>query len=145
MFDMILTHSFKYKNKNMFSSVALIVPHVNVNVVVSLFQAYSLKWWGGVLRDHNGNFLLSCSEGIDQFPTPKLVEGLVIRCTMIASHGHGFMTIILAALLWCNSFHLIGITPLLVLWWVISKQRATDFDTCSFKFSNRKWNVIENK
>jgi hypothetical protein len=75
---MILTHSFKYKNTNMFCSVALIVPHVNMNVVVSLLQAYILALWGGVLRDHNGNFLLSCSKRIDQFPTPKLVERLVI-------------------------------------------------------------------
>lgn len=42
----------------------------------------------GALRDNNGAFILSCSEGLQGLPNPELAEGLAIPCALVADIKH---------------------------------------------------------
>jgi hypothetical protein len=66
-----------------------------MQVDVALFPTERPMVWGAVLCDHNGGFILSYNEGIDDFPLPKLTEGLSIRGALVILKDHGYLNTIL--------------------------------------------------
>jgi hypothetical protein len=66
-----------------------------MQVDAALFSTERPMGWGAVLCDHNGGFILSYNEHIDDFPLPKLTEGLSIRRALVIVKDHGYLNTIL--------------------------------------------------
>lgn len=49
---------------------------------------------GAVLRDHNGDFILSLSEGVEGFPSPELAEALAVRRALTVAWSHGVTKVV---------------------------------------------------
>jgi ribonuclease HI len=121
---------------------------VCVNVDAALFQAEQRMGWGAVLRDHDGNFLLSCSEGLAGFPPPEMAEAIAVRRALTVSKERGFTKIVLVS----DCLSLIQRISSTArdrsfLGTVIGDIKAlkTDFQSCLFRFSSRKTNVVAHK
>jgi hypothetical protein len=94
--DMIMRHCYKDKPAIRCDSRSYapswIPPRegfVCMNVDAALFPDDHRMGWGAVLRDHNGAFILSVSEGLPGFPTPELAEGFAIRALYQFSESVG--------------------------------------------------------
>ena len=101
--------------------------------------------WGAVLRDHMGNFLLSCCEGLAEFLALELAEGLAIRRALIVSKDNGYMKLVLVSD--CLSIIQRISSPVRdrsSMGAVVDgiKSLAVGFESCSFKFSSQKSNVV---
>lgn len=63
---------------------------VCMHVDAALFPSDRSMGWGTVLRDHQGNFLLSCMEGLAGLPEPELAEGIAFRRALQVLLDNGF-------------------------------------------------------
>jgi hypothetical protein len=63
---------------------------VCINVDVTLFPAAHRMGCGIVMRDHSGSFILSVSEGIQEFPAPELAEAIAVRRGLAVAKERGF-------------------------------------------------------
>jgi ribonuclease HI len=115
-----------------------------MNVNAALFPDDHRMGWGAVLRDHNGAFILSVSEGVPGFPTPELAEGFAIRRAVSVLRELGFHKCVLESdclsmIQRINSSvqdrSLVGIVVHDI------KVLAKGFISCSFKHVNRSLNV----
>jgi hypothetical protein len=70
---------------------------VYMQVDAALFPPERRMGWGAVLRDHNGGFILCYNDGIDEFPSLELAEGLAIRRVLVVLKEHGYLNTILVS------------------------------------------------
>jgi hypothetical protein len=153
--DMIVTYLFKAPKADKVKS-ATSMPRWNppptgivaINVDVALFPAVRHMGWGAVLHHHNGAFVLCATEVLEVFPTPELVEALVVRRALMVARDHGVMRIDLVSD--CLSLiHRISsqVQDFSSAGSVIGdiKSLATDFESRSFSFSSHRSNVVEHK
>jgi ribonuclease HI len=153
--DLIFTHLFKEKHakaRGAQDGVAHWVPPpvgwVSINVDAALFPSESRMGWGVVARDHTGAFILSCSEGSEVMPMPEVAEALAVRRALSIAKDHDFVKIVLYS------------DCLSLIQRISSRSRdrseigamitninsmASDLESCSFKFSGRKYNVVAHK
>jgi hypothetical protein len=121
---------------------------VGINVDAALFPAARRWGLGVVIHDHQGGFLLSCSEGGDGLPAPEMAEALSARKGLVIAKEHGFKKVELVS----DCLSLVqrissntrdrsgaGIVISDIKW------MTADFESCLFKFSNRKTNVVAHK
>jgi hypothetical protein len=104
--------------------------------------------WGAVVRDHHGAFVLSCSEGLAGLPVPEMAEAVAVRAALLMSRDHGFRKVILVS----DCLSLINRISSSVkdrsdLGTVVGdiKSLKTDFESCCFRFSSRRSNVVAHK
>jgi hypothetical protein len=54
-----------------------------VNVDAAVFQKVNQMGLGVVIRDHRGEFLAACKQGIDKVTNPELAEAIASRKAII--------------------------------------------------------------
>ncbi|KAK1615272.1 hypothetical protein QYE76_020789 [Lolium multiflorum] len=95
--------------------------------------------WGAVFRNHAGEFLLSCSEGLPGLPPPELAEAIAVRRAMTVAKVRGFSRIVVVSdCLSVVQRILASAMDRSTVGAVINdiKTLKTDFQSCSFKFSS---------
>jgi ribonuclease HI len=119
-----------------------------INVDAALFPQENRMGCGIVLRNHDGDFILSVSEGLAGLPSPEMAEALAARQALVISRDHGVTKAVLVSdclsLVQRISSKGLDRSP---LGSVIAdiKTLATDFESCSFKFASRDVNVVAHK
>ena len=119
-----------------------------VNVDAALFPAEQRMGWGAVLRDHNGGFIMCAREGLPGFPAPELAEAIAVRRALMLTKEHGVARVALISD--CKSL-INRISSSMkdrsIVGTVIAdiKSLAKDFESCSFRFSSPKTNVVAHK
>uniref|UniRef100_A0ACD5ZYS9 Uncharacterized protein n=1 Tax=Avena sativa TaxID=4498 RepID=A0ACD5ZYS9_AVESA len=110
---------------------------------ILLGQAASAAPVGG-----RGSFLLSCSEGLAAFPTPEMAEAIAVRRALTISRERSFQRIVLVS----DCLALIQrisspVRDRSILGTVVGDIKALkmDFQSCLFRFSSRKTNVVAHK
>ncbi|KAK1610627.1 hypothetical protein QYE76_034300 [Lolium multiflorum] len=101
-----------------------------------------------MLRDHNGDFILSLSEGVEGFPFLELAEALVVRRALTVARSHGVTKVVLVS-------DFLSLIQRLssprqdrsILGSVIRdiKTIMTDFESCLFNFASCRLNVVAHK
>jgi ribonuclease HI len=124
------------------------VGSVCINVDAALFLAARRMGCGIVMRDHSGSFILSVSEGIQEFPAPELAEAIAVRRGLAVAKERGFDRAVLVSdcqtLIQRISAPGMDHSPLGALIADI-RSLATDFQSCTFKFNSRNLNVVAHK
>ncbi|KAM0846858.1 hypothetical protein ACQ4PT_055376 [Festuca glaucescens] len=121
---------------------------VCVNVDAALFPPEQRMGWGAVFRNHAGEFLLSCSEGLHGLPPPELAEAIAVRRAMSVARVRGFSRIaVVSDCLSVIQRILASAMDRSTLGAVINDINTlkTDFQSCLFSFSSRKTNVLAHK
>jgi ribonuclease HI len=152
--DMILTHMGQPKEASKAASslrsrwTAPPEGVTCINVDAALFPEEHRMGCGAVLRDHNGTFILSVSEGLGGMPLAEMAEALAVRRALTISRAHGVSRAILIS-------DCLSLIQRIVsrqsdrsyLGTVIAdiKSLASDFVSCTFKFARRELNVVAHK
>jgi ribonuclease HI len=153
--DMIMNFTFRVKvcnlNEGVCPKTRWTAPPpgwVCVNVDAALFPAEQRMGWGAVFRNHDGAFVLSCSEGLNGFPAPELAEALAVRSALYMAKDRGFQKLVLVS----DCLSLIqrissSVRDRSVIGSVICdiKSLKSDFESCTFRFSSRSTNVVAHK
>jgi hypothetical protein len=123
-------------------------PPENWVLDAALFSDDRRMGCGVIIRDHKGKFLLSCSEGMAGLPTPEMAETIAARRVLSIARSYGFPRVILVSD-YLSMIQRIS-SPARDRSYLGSvvcdiKSLKTDFESCLFRFSSRKTNVVAHK
>jgi hypothetical protein len=77
--------------------ISLPVGTVCINVNAALFPAERRMGCGIVLRNHEGGFILSMSEGFGGLPAPEMAEAIAVRRGLMVAKDHGVTKAVLVS------------------------------------------------
>ena len=121
---------------------------VCMHVDAALFPTEGRMGWGAVLRDHQGAFILSCSEGLMEFPDPEVAKGLAIRQASTTLRDHGFQKVLIASdcltMVQRITSSAQDRSPVASVVKDI-KVLTGGFNSCSFKHVSRSFNIIAHR
>jgi ribonuclease HI len=152
--DMILKHMGQVKEKPRVAASSrarwAAPPEgvICINVDAALFPGERRMGCGVVLRDHNGTFILSVSEGLEGMPQSEMAEALAVRRALTISKEHGVSRAVLISDCLSLIQRIASRQPdRSSLGTVIAdiKSLASDFESCTFKFARRELNVVAHK